>query len=135
MVWIFPRKSRTHRTLGSHQIQVSTTVWSNWSDKKLEGSIRKLQHTPFMSEHCRRPFSPSPTVDRAASPSTTSCGPFLPPQVSKIDLLCRLDCIGSITPQVSKIDLGHPCHRPWCHPVAPLFHRLEEGGEVWAVGS
>jgi hypothetical protein len=22
MVWIFPRKSRTHRTLGSHQIRV-----------------------------------------------------------------------------------------------------------------
>jgi hypothetical protein len=70
----------------------------------------------------RRMPSPSPTANRVASSSTTSCCPFPPPQVSKTDPLCRLECVGSITPR-NRVPYGGtrpplppavvpPCHSP-----------------------
>jgi hypothetical protein len=121
------------------KFQFSTAVWRNWPDKTLQGSTRKLRRTPLKTEHHRRPSSPSPTADRAASPSTTSCGPFLPSQVSKMDPLCRLDYVGSITPR-NRVTWGKtwpplpsamapPCRSPvfidWKKVVryGPLDHR------------
>jgi hypothetical protein len=89
--------SHTRRTLVATKILEFFTNWSNWSDEELEASSRKLWRMPLGPEsHRERTLLPLKTT-RATPTLSALCDPILPPQVSKTNLLCHLDCVGSIT--------------------------------------
>jgi hypothetical protein len=93
MVWIFARRSRTHQIRVFHR-----------RFEQLAGQEARREHKEA-SAHALEARALSEAILTVANhrlscqTSTSSCGPFPPPQVSKMNPLCRLGCVGSITPR------------------------------------